>query len=248
MTKKSGTKKNYAYYLPTNDSKRVIWLNNFSAKLKINYATLLNVLAATITQTVDDAADFQAMINLIDAYKKYLHNLIIYKDHLKAGNKAGTPLGTIAAPPALPTFSSTLTDDIFGRITKLVQILKLNTNYNDNIGEDLGIIGADTPHFVGLPSERLVLKPIFKYKLEAGGHPLLHWHKNHMHAVYMLVDRGDGKGFVFLGVFTKAKYLDSFALPALGAAALWKYKGIYYENDAITGEWSDELTIPVKGV
>ena len=248
MTKKSGTKKDYTYYLPVKDGTRVIWLNNFSAKLKTNYATLLNVATATITQTVDDAADFQAMINLIDAYKKYLHNLIIYKDHLKAGNKAGTPLGTIAAPPALPTFSSTLTDDIFGRITKLVQILKRNTNYNDNIGENLGIIGADTPHFVGLPSERKILKPIFKYKLEAGGHPLVHWRKNKMHAVYMVVDRGDGKGFVFLGVFTKAKYLDSFALPALGAAALWKYKGIYYENDAITGEWSDELTIPVKGV
>jgi hypothetical protein len=42
-------------------------------------------------------------------------------------------------------------------------------------------------------------------------------------------------------------YLDTFALPAAGASAVWRYKAIYRLNDEQVGQWSDVATIGVMG-
>jgi len=42
-------------------------------------------------------------------------------------------------------------------------------------------------------------------------------------------------------------YTDTAALPAPGAGAVWKYKGIYREADAQVGQWSDVVSVAVAG-
>ena len=61
------------------------------------------------------------------------------------------------------------------------------------------------------------------------------------------VDRGDGKGFVFLAVDTVPDYTDTAAMPPAGQSALWKYKAIYLQGDDRVGQWSDVVSIPVAG-
>jgi hypothetical protein len=68
-----------------------------------------------------------------------------------------------------------------------------------------------------------------------------------MDSLELWVDRGDGKGFVFLAIDTVPGYTDTAALPAPGASAVWKYKGIYRESDAQVGQWSDVATTTVAG-
>jgi hypothetical protein len=58
------------------------------------------------------------------------------------------------------------------------------------------------------------------------------------------VDRGTGV-FAYLATDTMPDYLDTAALPAAVASAVWKYKAIYRFNDEQVGQWSDVASISV---
>ncbi len=77
------------------------------------------------------------------------------------------------------------------------------------------------------------------------GHPVISWRKQGMDSLELWVDRGDGKGFVFLAIHTVPGYTDTSSLPTPGA--VWKYKGIYREADVQVGQWSDVASITVAG-
>ena len=108
------------------------------------------------------------------------------------------------------------------------------------MGQDLGIIGAEQT------VDYTSLKPGLQTTLQAG-HPIISWRKQGMDSLELWVDRGDGKGFVFLAIDTVPCYTDTAALPAPGASAVWKYKGIYIQADQRVGQWSDVVSIPVAG-
>src|SRR6266446_6986031 len=59
------------------------------------------------------------------------------------------------------------------------------------------------------------------------------------------VDRGDGKGWVFLTYDTTPNYTDTFPLPA--TPTKWKYRAIYRVGDAQVGVWSNVVEITVGG-
>jgi hypothetical protein len=61
------------------------------------------------------------------------------------------------------------------------------------------------------------------------------------------VDRGDGKGYIFLATDTHPDYLDTYPLPPAGQPAIWKYKAIYINHDEEQGQMSDELLVTVSG-
>ena len=77
------------------------------------------------------------------------------------------------------------------------------------------------------------------------GQVVVGWTKQGMDGLEIHVDRGDGKGFVFLAIDTVPDYTDTAALPAAGQSALWKYKAIYLQGDSRVGQWSDVVSIPV---
>ena len=54
---------------------------------------------------------------------------------------------------------------------------------------------------------------------------IINWVKQAMDALELWVDRGDGKGFVFLAIDSIPDYTDTAAMPPAGQSALWKYKG-----------------------
>ncbi|MHB8261002.1 MAG: hypothetical protein ACYDEC_12070 [Bacteroidia bacterium] len=189
-----------------------------------------------------------------EALKEYKHNVTVYKDFLKLTGKKTVNLGALLAAPALPVFSSTVTPDIFGRVAKLITTIKNHDGYTENIGKDLGIIGADpypTPRGGStLSTQRTsVLKPLLKIKFSKGGRPWLRWKKGHTHAIRIEVDRNDGKGFVLLIVGTHNSYVDKFQLPLIDTSIIWKYRAIYldkYEEEE--GEWSEIAKVTVTGV
>jgi hypothetical protein len=59
------------------------------------------------------------------------------------------------------------------------------------------------------------------------------------------VDRGDGKGWVFLTYDTTPNYTDTLPLPA--TPTKWKYRAIYRVGDAQVGIWSSTQEITVGG-
>ena len=240
-------------YMPADETGRLSWLNNFAPKLP-SYQSLLGLLAADVTQLVNDDADLANALTYQIALRDYKHGFTTWKNHLLHGDKAHNALTVLTAPPAVPVFSATIKADILLRISKMVNSIKANKNYTETIGHDLGIIGADPfPTPLGgssLPTERtLVLKPILKGKLNKGNRPWLKWKKGKTHALKIWVDRGDGKGFVLLTVATHHTYTDMYALPAIDATAIWKYKAIFLDkHEEEEGLHSDVIQITVTGV
>lgn len=239
------------YYLPDNDNGRAKWLNNFASKIG-GYAADLDIDPADVTQVENDALDWETMISFVFSEKNYQKAVTSYKNMLGRGNKEGSALGTMPIEPAMPIFTSTVKENIFGRITKLVAAIKVNNNYSPQIGKDLGIIAAGT----GISTSNMEhsakaseLKPVLKVSLNSGNRPWLRWIKGISSALQLMVDRCDGKGFVLLMMATHNAYVDKSPLPAIDTAAVWKYKAIYLDhNEEPMGEWSDETKITVTGV
>ena len=63
--------------------------------------------------------------------------------------------------------------------------------------------------------------------------------------IELQVDRGDGKGFVFLTYDTTPGYTDTAPLPA--TPVKWTYRGIYRVGDAQVGVWSKPVSVTVGG-
>lgn len=225
-------------------------------KTIMKVAATLSLAAADVTQVQNDAQDFGKILDYQQALKQYKENITTYKDQVEHGVKSGVTPAALTTAPALPVFSTTFSPNIFGRVTKQVQTIKNNKNFTENIGNDLGIVGANpypTPHTGNanvIESARTdAQKPVLKTSHTQSGRPKLKWEKGHNHAMLLHVDRGDGKGFVLLTVATHHTYTDMSALPAIGATAIWKYRGIFLDNkENQTGQWSEVVQVTVTGV
>jgi hypothetical protein len=156
-----------------------------------------------------------------------------------AATVGGNALGSLPTTPALGAPPPAVPPGIFPRNSALALRIKKHPAYTEAMGQDLGIIGAEQT------VDYTSLKPVLQITLQAG-HPVLGWRKQGMDSLELWVDRGDGKGFVFLAIDTVPGYTDTAALAA-GASAVWKYKGIYRESDEQVGQWSDVVSTPVMG-
>ena len=90
------------------------------------------------------------------------------------------------------------------------------------------------------------LKPSLSIQIRAG-HPVILWTKGKASAIEIWVDRNDGNGFVFLTINTEPNTIDTTPLPAPGTSAVWNYKAIYRLHDEQVGQWSDVISITVRG-
>lgn len=154
-------------------------------------------------------------------------------------NGDGASMGPLPIAPVLDDPPDAVAPGIFIRVPALAARIKKHPGYTESIGQALDIIGAEQT------VDTANAKPVLKIDLRAG-HPHLKWKKGAFDGVEIWVDRGDGKGFVYLATVTGPEYLDNAPLPASDQTALWKYKGIYRLHDQRVGEWSDVVEIVVR--
>ncbi len=224
-------------YLPKSDPEKVAWLNNFANKLAVHGATV-GASGGEITAASDDAALFEYVVNtMADAYKEKSKQITEFKNILRDG-PLGTPMTAIPVAPALAAAPTNVAPGIIERTRMLVNRIKNSPAYNDSIGDDLGIIGAD--HDV-VPGN---MKPLLKGTLDAG-RPKILWTKGDADSIDFYVDRNTGAGYAYLNNDTNPDYIDTFPLPAGVDSAVWKYKAIYRIGDEQVGMFSDELMITV---
>jgi hypothetical protein len=227
------------FYLPTSDTGKMQWLNNFAAKLP-NYREALSLLEEDLTNVKKWSENFAYIIGNIENIRQYTKQVTAYKNILRSGSKNNDPLGVMPPAPPTPQLPQEATPDIFGQVQKLVQVIKNSKAYNEAIGKDLGIIGEATDKALH------EMKPSLQVQMQAG-HPNIKWKKAGMQGIHIYVDRGDGKGYSFLATDTQPDYLDTYPLPAAGQSAIWKYKAIYIDHDEEQGQMSDELQVTVSG-
>ena len=224
-----------AYYLPADDEGKDTLLTNIAGKLA-TYKTTLGLEDAVVTNTQADAAFFHYARLSAQSVANFAQQWTAYKN--AARNGTDPSLGPAPVMPTLGTAPAAVPPGIFKRLTALVTRIKAHPGYTNAIGQDLDIVGAEQT------LDTANAKPVLKLEL-AAGHPNVKWTKGGFDAQEIWVDRGSG--FVFLAIDTIPDYLDTAALPAAGASALWKYKSIYRLNDTQVGQWSDVVSIAVTG-
>jgi hypothetical protein len=223
-----------AYFLSNTDAGRRGWISNFANKLGIHGATV-GVATTEISASLADSLAYAYVCDVRELITQYTQRWTAYKNALANG---GSAAGAIPAALVLPTPPAAVPGDIFGRNTNLALRIKHHPGYNESIGEDLGIIGAE----VAAP-DPATFKPVLTISLQAG-HPLVAWPRQGTAALEIKVDR-DGKGFVPLAIDTVPDYLDTAPVPTASAGAVWRYKAIYRLDDEQVGQWSDVASIAV---
>jgi hypothetical protein len=160
--------------------------------------------------------------------------------NLIRGGGALPPTGAPVAP-AFPTAVTPVPPGIEARFRALVQQNKTNPSYNDTIGKALGIEGSQQTG-----PDYTTLQPIID-AIISGNHVTVKWNWGGYAAwldiCEIQVDRGDGKGFVFLTYDTTPGYTDTQAFPA--TPAVWTYRAIYRVGDNQVGLWSNPVSVTV---
>lgn len=224
-----------AYYLPTDDAGKASWLSSLANKLP-TYQVALGLSAADVAGTQADAVYFVYVLQAQSEVAAHSQQWTSYKNAARSGT--GPSLGAVPVPPAAVTAPPAVAPGIFPRATALVNRIKVSPGYTESIGMALGIIGVD-PNI-----DVTTMKPVLTADLIAG-QVVVGWTKQGMDGVEIHVDRGDGKGFVFLAIDTVPDYNDTATLPPAGQSALWKYMAIYRLADERVGKWSDVVSIAV---
>ena len=226
-----------SYWLAKDDSGKRDWIVHFAAELP-NHAATVGVAPAEVTSVQKDAAYFAYVMAAQPAFTDAAQQWTAFKN--KARNGDGASMGPLPIAPVLGAPPDSVAPGIFTRAAALGARIKKHPGYTDSIGQALDIIGAEQT------VDTANAKPLLKIDLRAA-HPHLKWKKGAFDGTEIWVDRGDGKGFVYLATVTGPEYLDNAPLPASGQTALWKYKAIYRLHDQHVGEWSDVVEIVVRG-
>ncbi len=222
------------YYLPKDDSGKAELLEHLANRLPV-YAETLEVSALDIAGLRADAEAFRDAIACTNAIQANARHWTAFKNFQRDG---GVPVNPRPHAPDLPAPAQNVAPGIIPRLTALVSRLKTARNYNEAIGRDLRIIGAEQTVATG------DWKPVLDIGIKAG-HPVIKWPKGDADAIEIWADRDDGQGFSLAAIPTSADYIDISPKPATGA--VWKYRAIYRLRDAQVGQWSGVVSVAVGG-
>ena len=227
-----------SYWLPRDDTGKDRQFTNIAGKLG-GYKTTFGLSDPDVAVVVADAACFHYILNAQQQTLIYAQALTAYKNNARNGT-AGS-LGPMPPAPVLGTPPAMVAPGIGKRFTDLVAHLKNHKNYTDAIGRDLQIEGADEQ-----PVDPTTLRPPLTVTQTPGG-IVVGWPKQGMDSLEIQVDRGDGKGMVFLAEDSVPDYTDTAPLPAAGQTVLWKYRAVYHLGQERVGLWSEVVSFAVVG-
>jgi len=222
--------------IKTTDEGLKTQLVNFCNKID-GYAPLLGITAGQVTSIKDDKNMWLFIFDMREGYKTKTEDVSNYKKIVRSG-PTGTPLGAVPTPPTFAASPTVVASNLVDRFRKLIGQIKKAPNYNNAIGQDLGIVGDE--HVVDPPT----MKPVLTSRLDAG-RPEIIWKKGDATSIDIYVERTVGAGFTFLANDTEPNYIDTATLPDGINSAVWKYKAIYKIGDEQVGMYSETLSVTV---
>jgi hypothetical protein len=231
-------------YFPTRQANQVLWVANFKDKLPTYGTTPLGLAAGQITAAVADCGWVQYVLELwlpdVRAWAPACTDAAIA---VQTGTGADPVTLPVFTAVALPTGVTAQLPGALTRIFALVQIIKSSGKCTDAIASDLQIVGSEA-----VAPDLTQVQPILKPSV-SGSEVLVKWGWNGLSgwlsSCEILVDRGDGKGFVLLTVDTTPNYTDTQPFPA--TKTIWTYKAIFRADDAQVGRWSQPVSVTVGG-
>lgn len=227
-----------ADYISRNDDLFAAQLQTFKTGIGA-YAATLGVTPAQVTAQAADADYFSYVVACQGIMQGGAQQWTAWKNLMREG---GTPPS--AGAPVAPVFPAAVPAVALGvevRFRNLVKAIKSHANYNEAIGQTLGIEG---PQKTG--PDLSTLQPDITVSL-SGNAVQLGWgwggHSAFLDMCELQVDRG--AGWVALAHDTTPNYTDTTPLPA--TPAKWKYRAIYRVGDQQVGLWSNTVEAVVGG-
>jgi hypothetical protein len=236
QTKKSKKTMAKSDFLKAKDASFGAQLTTFKTEIP-NYATALGLTTAQVTAQGADCDRYNYELAVATVYSNAAEQWTQWKKFIRRGGTA--PMAGAPVAPTLPTLVAPVAAGIEARFRALVRSIKANANYNQPMGQILGIEGDEEggPDFT-------TLKPILTLT-PSGGNMMVGWtwqgESKFLDAIEILVNRG--AGYVPLTIDTTPGYLDTEPAPA--APGQWLYKAIYRVEDQRVGQWSDPVCINV---
>jgi hypothetical protein len=227
-------------FMPRNEADKVTWIQNFSSKLA-TYKTKYGLTDSEVADMVAAALYYAFFANYLNQYNEYVKKLTQFRNEIRDGVASAASASVLPTPPNLGTPPPVPAPGVFKRASSIAAVIKSRSNFTEADGNDLGIIGvsASAPDLVNA-------KPQIEIRLVQGGKPEILWTKGEYDGLAIYVDRGTD-AWSFLAIDTYPDYIDNFALPASGSAAVWRYRAIYRYDDIEVGMWSDIVSITVGG-
>lgn len=229
-------------YLPADDNGKASLFVLFRDNIGQHLAALGILPAdADIVQQAADATRFRAIVDFCGTMQNAAQGWTAEKNYERDGGDSA-PAGQIV--PVLPVgFPPIVPAGIVRRFRELAKRIKGMKNYTPTIGQSVGIEGP-----VQSGPDLATIQASIELSL-IGNAVFIAWGWDGFRAfldmLEIQVDRGDGKGFVFLTYDTTPNYTDTNPLPAIPAK--WKYRAIYRVGDAQIGIWSNTVEIMVGG-
>ena len=227
-------------YLPTTQTGKLAWLQNFDLKLG-DYDTKLTILPATITSVHADTLALGHGLALGDAAQPFDFRCTTYKVTLMNGVSTGAVLDVpvFTAPLAPP---AAVQPGIFRRIGALVKTIKAHPNYTSDIGDDLEINGAEPSSDSAMAAEvKTILKP-----RKVGLYINIKYLKKTLSAAKLDCKRGSETEFSYLDTAIEANYVDRRPNLVPGQPETRQYRGWCVIKGEIVGVVSDVVSITVN--
>ena len=202
-------------------------------KLKIGgYAGVLGLGAAQVTSQANDTDLFDFVMGMREGYKTKTQDVTNYKGILLFG-PTGTPLGAVPSAPAFGAPPTLVLSNVVDRFRKLAAQIKAAPNYNNAIGEDLGIVGDEDS------IDESTSKPSLKAKKVETGWSISFSLLSHFDGVKIFRQRPSAPK-LFLAVDTSSPYVDTEA-QVNGTI----YTAYFLIGDNTVGLESDALMISI---
>lgn len=225
-------------YIAQNDDLFAAQLQTFKTGIGA-YATALGVTPAQITAQAADADYFGYVVACQGIMQGGSQQWTAWKN-LTRGGGTPPPAGAPVAP-VFPTAVAAVALGVEVRFRALVKSIKAHPNYNDAIGQTLGIEG---PQQAG--PDLATIQPEITAAL-SGNAVQIGWgwggNSAFLDMLELQVDRGSG--WTLLAYDTTPNYTDSTALPA--TPTKWKYRAIWRVGDQQVGLWSNTVEVVVGG-
>ena len=212
--------------------------NNVCAKI-LGYSDKLELDTAVVDAFIQGNSFLQFVHDKSNESLLYSKSLTKFKETVFHGNGA-QDLGNMPVLNPLPVkLPGIPMKNMQGALLNIAKSCKGNSNFNDTIGLDLGILKEVSP---AKPEDGT---PNLTVKLASGGHPILHATKGEYQGYQVWRDSNDGKGFILANVSLYADYLDLFTIPVAITGTVWNYKAIYIAKGEVVGKWSPIVSILV---
>ena len=225
-------------YISANDDQFAAQLKTFKIGIG-SYATTLGLTPLQFSTQAADADYFGYVVSCQEIMQGGSQQWTGWKNLTRGGGPV--PIAGAPVPPVFPAVVVPVAPGVEARFRALVKLIKANPNYNETMGQVLGIEGSHST-----APDLSTIQAIITASVQ-GNAVFVGWGWQGQSAFLdmceLQVDRGTG--WTLLAFDTTPNYTDTASLPA--TPTKWKYRAIFRVGDAQVGVWSNTVEITVGG-